>query len=113
MSAPAVPNADAFVREPATWYSWLLTGVFIYVVNLQGNFIPFLQEEFGLSYRIVGLHSSAFAAGIILTGLVGERVSRRLGRGKSLWSAVGGLVLGAILLCSSPTPWASIASCLL
>jgi MFS family permease len=110
-TAAAPQTTGAFVRGPATWYSWLLTGAFIYLLNLQGNVVPFLQEEFGLTYRAVSLHSSAFAAGTILIGLFGERVSRRVGRRKSLLLAAGGLALGAVFLCLSPAPWASIASC--
>ena len=75
--------------------------------------MPFLQAEFGLSYRAVSLHSSAIAAGIILVGLFGERVIRRIGRRASLRLAAGGLAAGSVLLCLSPAPWASIASCFL
>ncbi|MGH6926104.1 MAG: MFS transporter [Propylenella sp.] len=112
-NTPALPSAVAHVLGPATWYGWLLIGVFIYLLNVQGNVVPFLQEEFALSYRAVSLHSSAIAAGIILVGLLGERVTGRLGRRKTLWLAVGGLAVGTILLCLAPAPWASIASCFL
>ena len=101
------------VRGAATWYSWLLIGVYIYALSVQGNAVPFLQAEFGLSYRAVSLHSSAIAAGIILVGLFGERAIRRLGRRRSLRLGAGGLAAGAVLLCLSPAPWASIASCFL
>lgn len=107
------------VHFRATWYSFLLTGFYIYAVNVQGNVVPFLQAEFALSYRAVSLHSSAIAAGIILVGLFGDRVARRLGRGKTLWLGVGGLAGGGILLTLAPAPpldqlpWASLASCFL
>jgi MFS transporter, DHA1 family, inner membrane transport protein len=112
-SAAAVRAAGGLMRGPATWYAWLLTGAYIYLINVQGNVVPFLQDEFDLSYRAVSLHSSAIAAGIILVGLFGERVARRIGRRRTLWLAVGGLAAGAILLCLSPGPVASIASCFL
>ena len=112
MSA-AAPAAGGLVRGPATWYAWLLIGAYIYFLSMQGNIVPFLQDEFALSYRAVSLHSSAIAAGIILVGLFGERVTRRIGRRKSLWLGVAGLAGGGILLCLSPAPWASIASCFL
>ena len=35
--ADAPLDAGAFVRGPATWYSWLLTGAFIYIFNVQGK----------------------------------------------------------------------------
>src|SRR5271157_1994517 len=101
-NAAALPAAGAFIRGPATWYGWLLIGAYTYFLNVQGNIVPFLQDEFVLSYRVVSLHSSAIATGIILVGLFGERVTRGLGRRKTLWVAVGGLAAGAILLCLSP-----------
>lgn len=107
------PAVGALIRGPATWYSWLLIGVYIYLLNVQGNVVPFLQEEFALGYRAVSLHSSAIAAGTILVGLFGERLTRRVGRRRALWLGVGGLAGGAVLLCLAPAPWASIASCFL
>ena len=94
----------------ATWYAWLLTGFYLYSVNLQGNVVPFLQAEFALSYRAVSLHSSAIAVGIILVGLLGDRVEARLGRRRTLWLGIGGLASGSTLLCLSTAPWASIAA---
>src|SRR5687768_10297885 len=106
--------ADAFMRStPATWYAWLLTGFYLYSVNLQGNVVPFLQAEFALSYRAVSLHSSAIAVGIILVGLLGDRVEARLGRRRTLWLGIGGLACGSTLLCLAPAPWASISACFL
>ena len=105
--------AGNLARGGATWYSWLLVGSYVYALSVQGNALPFLQAEFGLSYRAVSLHSSAIAAGIILVGLFGERVIRRIGRRASLRLAAGGLAAGSVLLCLSPAPWASIASCFL
>src|SRR5262245_47332267 len=95
----------------ATWYCWLLTGFYLYSVNLQGNVVPFLQAEFALSYRAVSLHSSAIAVGIILVGLLGDRVERRLGRRRTVWLGLAGLASGSTLLCLAPAPWASISAC--
>src|SRR5262245_21855463 len=96
------PSAGA--RPHATWYCWLLSGLYVFSVNVQGNVVPFLQEAFAMSYRAVSLHSSAAAAGIILVWLFGERVVARLGRRRSLWLAAGGFSGGGILLCIAPAP---------
>src|SRR5207253_800247 len=85
VTATAAAAATAFVRDRATWYAWLLSGGYLFLVNVQGNVVPFLQEQFDLSYRDVSLHSSAIAIGTILVGLFGERVTGRLGRRRSLW----------------------------
>src|SRR5260221_10778520 len=108
MNAPTIATPAAFVRGIATWYGYLLIGSYLYLLNVQGNVIPFLQGEFALSYRVVSLHSSAFAVGIIVTGLFAERVVRRFGRRVSLWIGAGGLGVSALLLVVAPAAWASI-----
>ncbi len=118
MSTDAAASAAA-LRGTATWYCFLLTGLYIYAVNVQGNVVPFLQAEFALSYRAVSLHSSAIALGIVLVGLAGDRVVAALGRRRTLWVGVAGLAGGSILLCLAPAPpagqlpWASIGACFL
>jgi hypothetical protein len=64
---------SGFTHNRATWYCWLLTGFYLYSVNLQGN-VVFLQAEFALSYRAVSLHSSAIA----VRDQVSEEQSARL-----------------------------------
>jgi MFS family permease len=104
---------DAFIRRPATWYGYFLIATQIFLFNVQGNVIPFLQDEFGLSYRVVSLHSSASALGVIITALFGRFVTRPLGRRMSLRVGAIGIATSAVLLCVSPNVWVSIPSCLL
>lgn len=101
------------IRVPATWYGYFLVGIHLYLLNVQGNVVPFLQSEFQISYRIVGLHSMAIAVGLIAMGLVADRLTRRLGRRLTLAVGAGGMAAGATFLCLSPSPVASIASCFL
>ena len=107
----AVAGPVAMRRDAATWYGYLLLGFFTFLLNIQGNILPFLQRELAIGYGTAALHSSAIAVGMIVTGLSGERVIRRLGQGRSL--AVGGLgaALGALLLCLAPAAWMSIGAC--
>jgi MFS family permease len=100
-------------RGQVTWFSYLMVGFFTYLLNIQGNILPFLQAELDLSYRAVSLHFSAIAIGMIAVGLFGHRIIRRLGRRRALWLAAGGISAGAVLLCLAPAPWASIGSCAL
>ncbi len=90
-----------------------MLGFFTYLLNIQGNILPFLKLELDLSFRAVSLHASAIAAGMIVVGLFGDRLVRRYGRRHVLWLGAAGASLGAILLCLAPAAWASIASCAL
>src|SRR5215475_10845336 len=100
-------------RDRATWYCYLMLGMFTYLLNIQGNIIPFLKSELGLSYRAAGLHSSSIAVGMIVVGLFGDRVTRHLGRRRTLLLSGGGAAVGALLLSLSSAAWASIGSCAL
>jgi fucose permease len=100
-------------RDPATWYGYLLLGFFTFLLNIQGNILPFLQRELAIGYGVTALHSSAIAAGMIVTGLVGERLIARLGRRVALLGGGLGAALAALLLCLAPAAWASVAACFL
>ncbi len=111
-SASAMPApAAAMRRGAATWYGYLLIGFFTFLLNIQGNILPFLRAELDLSYRMVALHSSAIALGMILAGLRGERIVQKLGRGGGLALGGGGAALAAVALCLAPSARASIPAC--
>lgn len=100
-------------RGVVTFYCYLMYGFFLYLLTIEGNIIPFLKSELNLSYGAVSLHSSAFAAGGIATGLFGDRLIRRYGRRLALWLGVLGMSTGAAMLCLASAVWASIGSCAL
>lgn len=99
------------VRQPATWFGYFLIATQIYLFNVQGNVIPLLQTEFGLTYGEVSLHSVAIALGVILTGLYGYLVTSRLGRRYSLWLGGLGIASGALLMAMSQALWMSVTGC--
>jgi fucose permease len=101
------------IRTRLTWYCYLLSGFFTFIISIQGNIIPFLRDELGLSYRAVSLHPSAIAAGMIVAGLLTERVVAACGRRAALLVSVGGAVLGMLLLCAARTAAVSIGACAL
>ncbi len=104
-------SAVALRRDAATWFAYLLLAFFTFLLNIQGNILPFLQVELGLGYGTAALHSSAIAAGMILTGLTGERVIGRVGRAAALATGGLGAAAGAVLLCLAPAAWVSITAC--
>lgn len=100
-------------RDALTWYAYFLLGYYAYVINLQGNILPFLRDELGLSYRDVSLHTSAIAAGIMLMGFFGERAIGILGRRRTLVAATVGSAGAMVLLTLAPVVAVSLAACFL
>jgi predicted MFS family arabinose efflux permease len=100
-------------RGPVTWYCYLMSGFYMYLLAIQGNIIPFLRSELGLSYGAVILHSSAFAAPGFVIGMFGDWIVRRYGRRRVLWLGALGMSAGAALLCLASAAWFSIGSCAL
>lgn len=107
------PARSRMQRDAATWYGYLLLGFFTYLLNIQGNILPYLQAELELGYAAAALHASAIATGMILTGLSGERLIGRIGRRHALRLGGLGAAAGALLLCLAPAAWASIPACFL
>ena len=106
-----VPVPGKIVRGPVTWYAYLVLGFFTFALNIQGNILPFLRADLGLSYRVVSLHSSAVAAGMIIVGLFGDLAIRRIGRRAALSVGSAAVVLGGIVLSQGSVAWVTIASC--
>jgi MFS transporter, DHA1 family, inner membrane transport protein len=113
MDAMTSLPAQQYRRAAITWYCFLTISFFTFVLNIQGNILPFLKSELELSYRTLGLHSSALAAGMVMVGIVGDRVIHALGRRATLFLAMAGTCLGAGLLCVASSPVITIASCFL
>ncbi len=86
-----------------------MLGLFTFLLNIQGNIVPFLKADLQLSYRVVSLHSSALAVGLLVVGLVGERALFRLGRRGTFWLGIAGSLAGTLIVCAAGTPWMSIA----
>jgi fucose permease len=100
-------------RDAVTWYCYLLLGFLNFALTIQGNVLPFLMSGLGLSYGTASLHSSAIAAGMIVVGLAGDRLARRLGRGLGMRLATFGVILGLLLVAFGPVVSLTLAGCLL
>jgi fucose permease len=110
-AAASRSHTAGILRDRATWYTYLMLGLFGFVLNLQGNIVPLLKTELGLSYRTVGLHASALAAGMMTTALTATPMLARLGRRRAMWLGALGLMLGTALLCAAHRPFLSIGAC--
>src|ERR671911_1194138 len=107
------PRRPPFHRDELTWLAFGMLGFYNYLLSGLGPLMPSLREELGLSYTIASLHFSAFAVGMILAGLVGDRVVRRYGRRTVFWIGAAGLVAGVVALTIFHTPILTVGSVLL
>ncbi len=94
-SGGTATDSERFARSDVTWAAYLLLGYFGYLQAVLGPLMPFLRRDLHLSYSAGGLHFSAFAAGMIVAGLSGNRITERLGRPAVFWGGAAGMALGA------------------
>src|ERR1700757_2911132 len=99
------------IRTRLTWYAYLLSGFFTFIISIQGNIIPFLRDELRLSYTIVSLHPSALAAGMMATGLFTERVLTAIGRRWTCLIGIAGCIVGLLAIYVARDAEASVAGC--
>lgn len=99
-----------FIRSRTTWLAYLMITFYGYFLNIFGPITPFLKNEFDLSYTVSSLHFSAFALGMIGTGLTGHRIIQQLGRGQSLWIGALGMCLSAVVLVAGRSPVLTIGA---
>ena len=83
--------------------AYLLLAYFAYLLNIQGPILPFLRDQLRLTYAGVSLHLSAFAAGEIAAGLIGDWVARVFGRWQHCGRAPQVWQLGPFSCASFPT----------
>ena len=93
-------KSPIFLRDRSTWFSYILLGYYTYLQATLGPLTSIFQVRFHLSYSSASLPTSAFAVGIITTGLFGERVMRPWIELRRLWIWCGGagMAIGAIFL---------------
>lgn len=88
----------AITRDALTWLLYLLLGYYAFLQGGLGPLMPFLRSELRMSHTLGGLHVSAFSLGSIVVGVVGDRVTRALGRRWALWLGAAGMGAGALTL---------------
>jgi len=59
-----------------------------------GPSMPFLRDELTMSYTVAGLHVSAFALGMVISGFFGAKIAAQWGRYRVFWVGVAGMALG-------------------
>ena len=107
MSSPS-----SLVRSPALWSLYALLGLYAFLQNAIGPAVPLLRAEFHLDYTFAALHISAFAVGMMISGLLAPRFLRRLGVHAVLWGGQVGTLIGLTALVLAPSPWVSLVAIL-
>lgn len=102
--------SNQFIRDRFTWLAYLQLSYFAYMQATLGPLMPFLRAELGFSYTVAGLHLSAFAVGMVLSGLTGDKFAGRWGRHAVFWGGALGMSLGGIALGLSRQVMLSVAS---
>ncbi|MHB2166935.1 MFS transporter [Alsobacter sp. R-9] len=103
--------ARTLQREPVTFVAYATAGYFTLVLNFIGPSLPHLRAELGLRYAEAALHTSAFAVGMMLCGLFGERIVARMGRRAAVWTGTAGMAVGMTLFAVAPGASVSVAGC--
>ena len=101
---------DPILHTRRSWLAYGLLIVYVYMLNAAGPVSNYLRIEFGLSYSMSSIHASAFALGMVLTGLFGGRLLQKL----SLWTAMAvgtaGLGISGLLLTLFRSPYLTVLS---
>ena len=95
------------------WPSYAAIAAIGYVVYGLGAIAPYLRTQLGLSGAEVGLHSTAMAIGLVLSGAVAAGLDRRFGEITVRGAAIGGLAVAMITLAIAPALGVTLAAALL
>lgn len=106
-------KTKSMTRDKFTWLAYLMLGYYTYFLNGLGPVMPFLRAELQMSYTLSSFHFSAFAIGMLLAGLGGDRIARKFGRRRTFWNGTLGMAVGTILLLMGSHPVVTIAGSLL
>lgn len=99
-----------FIRVRFTWLAYAMLAFYSYLQALIGVVTPLLRQELALSYSASALHVSAFALGIIVSGIVGERLAQICGRRVAFWGGGLGMAVSALVIALARTVWFTLPS---
>ena len=106
---PTHPTPD--VRD--AWPSYAAIAAVGYVVYGVGAVAPYLREQLGLSDAQVGLHSSAMAIGLVLSGAIAAALDRRFGEISVRGAGIATLAVAVVVLALGPALAATLGAALL
>lgn len=99
-------------RNAFVWTIYVLLGLFSFMLTMVGPMVPYLQDEFHMDYALAGLHQSAFAVGMVCVGLLGGRILKRFGIGLTMWTGMGIMIVGLLIMVLAPGAFFTLAGVL-
>ncbi len=96
---------DAFRRPRlnATWTTFSYLAVWAYVLYGLGNATPYIRDDLALTGFEAGLHASALAVGVLISGATADALAHRIGASQLLDLAVLDLTVAVVLVAVAPT----------
>lgn len=98
----------AFQRDLTTFACYFLLALLTLFMAMIGPLIPALMTDLKLDFTQASLHSVAQAAGMAVTGAIGERLALRLGRTVCVRLSLALMSAGIVLLCLATHPAMSL-----
>lgn len=84
---------DRLTVASAAGYAYIIPALSV------GAVLGELRDQFAISGFVAALHGSAFGIGLLLMGMFGTTITRRLGLVGALRLATGTITLGVVVLC--------------
>jgi predicted MFS family arabinose efflux permease len=107
MAGPLAPTRHGeparLHRDRLTWWSYAVLASFAFLLNGFGPVLLDVRDELGISRTVTGLHSTGVALGMLLAGVVGERLRVARGWPGVLRLGVAGLAAGVLAMALAPS----------
>lgn len=97
-------GGTGYRRDRVTWLAFAALAVYGYVLYALGPMLTLLRHDLDLQFALIGVHSTVFAAGVLVPGLFLSPLIALLGRARLLWLASAAVVAGALALAAGRSP---------
>ena len=89
-------------RDRATWLIYTQLSLFAFFLYTFAPTITLLRDEEHVRDAVAALHSTAYAIGVVVVGLLAARTVARIGRERATWFFLGALCFSIALYASVP-----------
>jgi MFS family permease len=107
---PRAPGERATGLDRATWFAYAGAATAGYLAYTLGAVAPYLGDQLALTDAQIGLHSTAFAAGLVVAGAIVANLATRFGETRVRALALAAIVVGVPLLALAPALAATLTA---